>query len=63
MKPYPLLHRSKGVLLCAAVLLCLSACQRRDNVPAPETSPSTQPDTQASAPLPQTPASAASSMP
>ncbi|MEO3714200.1 hypothetical protein [Roseateles flavus] len=57
-------HRSKAVLLCAAALLCLSACERRNDVPAPETGrTSPQPDLQASAPLPQTPASSASSVP
>lgn len=63
MMPPPT-HRSKAVLLCAAALLCLSACERRNDVPAPETGrTSTQPDLQASAPLPQTPASSASSVP
>lgn len=63
MTQSPLLRRAQGVLLCAAALLSLAACQRRDNVPTPETSPSVQPDTRASAPLPQTPASSASAMP
>ena len=62
MKMTPPNQRSKAVLLCAAALLCLSACQRRNDVPAPETGrTSTQPDFQASAPLP--PASSASSVP
>lgn len=63
MKPSPAIRRSKSVLLCAAALLCLSACQRRDDVPTPEASRAPQPDLQASAPLPQTPASSASSVP
>ena len=63
MKMPPPFRRSKAVLLCAAALLCLSACQRRNDVPAPETSRTTPPDMQASAPLPQTPASTASSVP
>ncbi|MBB2487653.1 hypothetical protein H5407_20650 [Mitsuaria sp. WAJ17] len=57
------IHRTKAALLCAAALLCLSACQRRDDVPGPDPSRSAQPDMQASAPLPQTPASSASAVP
>lgn len=65
MNPCPVLHRSKALLLCAAALLGLSACQRRDEVPTPDTTRapqpgSTQPEFQSSAPLPSPPASPAS---
>jgi len=63
MTKFPPVHRSQTLLLCAAALLCLSACQRRNDVPTTDTSGSPAPDTQASAPLPQPPASPASSMP
>jgi len=62
MTPSPLSPRSRAALLCAAALLCLSACQRRNDVPSPDTTRQTLPDTPASAPLPAMPASPASAV-